>query len=262
MNRNARIFCLEADLANEPLLQAVERLYLTTQQPDERIPWGWIARSLKARASWRPGLPGYHLLTAHPEGSAGDPESLAGFAYASLIPGFGGYISYLGVAEAFRRHGVATRLMKQMFKVLDSSAGAIDEPLPFVVWESHPPSGNASPAELKNWEARVQLFDRVGAYWVDSLPIDTPNYADEAGEPVRLELFVRPMDRSREGFTSDALRELALGLLKRVYRLGAEDPLIRQTLMRTLPPARPPRLRPAREASRKAPLASVATPAS
>src|SRR6187455_736616 len=113
MVRNDRIFCFEPNDVIDPLVRAAEQLYVETQHPDERIPWGWIARSLKGRVGWRPGSPGKHLLVATPGENA---AALAGFAYGTHLPGYGGYLSYLGVSERYRKRGVGTRLMSQTFK--------------------------------------------------------------------------------------------------------------------------------------------------
>lgn len=246
MSRNAKVFCFEPPDVNSPLVAAAERLYLATQHPDERIPWGWIARSIKGRATWRPGCPGSHLLVATP-GEDPDPTDLAGFAYGLHLPGFGGYLCYVGVAEAFRRRGVGSRLFDQTFKVLSADAGAADEPLPFVVWESHKPEPDAPEADWKLWDARVKLFDRVGGLWLDGVELLSPNYGDEAAPSVKLQLFLRPVDRLGRNFDADRLRGVVGDLLTRVYKLHPGDPLYDDTL----PPGCKPRLRPARDAGRK-----------
>ncbi len=246
MNRSDRIFCLEAIDLDGPLVRAAEGLYLSTQHPAERIPWGWIARSLKGRAARRPGAAGSHLLIATPEGHAEDPAHLAGFCYGSHLPGFGGYVSYLGVHEAFRKRGVGARLMTQMAKVLDADAGALDEPLPFVVWESRRPTADAPAADWDLWRARVRLFGKVGGLWLDGLELHTPNYGDGEqadGDPVVLQVFVKPVDRALPGFPPEYLREIAAGLLTRIYRLQPGDPLFTRTMAATRP-----RLRPATDA--------------
>ena len=249
MLRNDRIFCLEAFDVDDPLVRAAERLYLTTQHPAERIPWGWIAKSLKGRAARRPNAAGSHLLTATPEEHAESADHLAGFAYGSHVPGYGGYLSYLGVDRAYRQRRVGTRLMAQMGKVLAADAGAIDEALPFVVWESKRPAADAPEADWTLWQARVKLFDRAGGLWLDGLELFTPNYgASEGegdGEPVVLQLFVKPVDRALTGFTPDALREIVAGLLTRIYRMRPGDPLYVRTMAGTAP-----RLRPTAEAGR------------
>lgn len=246
MLRNDRIFCLEAFDVDDPLVRAAERLYLSTQHPAERIPWGWIAKSLKGRAARRPNAAGSHLLTAMPEEHVESAEHLAGFAYGSHVPGYGGYMSYLGVAQAYRKRRVGTRLMAQMCKVLAADAGALDEPLPFVVWESKRPTPDAPEADWKLWDARVKLFDRAGGLWLDGLELFTPNYGDEEGEPVVLQLFVKPVDRAVTGFPPDALREIVAGLLTRIYRMRPSDPLYLRTMAGTAP-----RLRPTAEAGRR-----------
>ncbi len=246
MLRNDRIFCLEAFDVDDPLVRAAERLYLTTQHPAERIPWGWIAKSLKGRAARRPNAAGSHLLTATPEEHVESAEHLAGFAYGSYVPGYGGYLSYLGVAQAYRKRRVGTRLMAQMGKVLAADAGGVDEALPFVVWESKRPTPDAPEADWRLWEARVRLFDRAGGLWLDGLELFTPNYGEDEGEPVVLQLFVKPVDRALTGFTPDALREIVAGLLTRVYRMRPTDPLYLRTMAGSAP-----RLRPAAEAGRR-----------
>lgn len=245
MVRSDRIFCFEAFDVCDPLVRAAERLYEQTQHPEERIPWGWIARSVKGRVGWRPGAWGKHLLVAMPEERAADPKALAGFLYGAHLPGFGGYVCYVGVAETVRRRGVGTRLYDQAFRVLAADACAVDEQLPFVVWESHKPGPTAPDADWKLWEARVRLFDRVGGLWIDGLELLTPNCSEDSDDPVALQLFVKPIDKT--AFSADELRGIAAGLLERVYRSGPGEPLYDAT-MRS---AREPRLRPAKEAGRR-----------
>ena len=246
MSPTDKVYCFEAFDVDSPLVAAAERLYLATQHPDERIPWGWIARSIKGRATWRPGSSGSHLLVATPSESL-DPAALAGFAYGLHLPGFGGYLCYVGVDAAYRRRGVGTRLFDQTYKVLAADAGAGDESLPFVVWESRRPDPGAPEADWKLWDARVKLFDRAGGLWLDGVELLAPNYGDAGGPPVRLQLFLRPVDRTARGFDGDRLRLVVGDLLTRVYKLHPGDPLYDGTL----PPGVKPRLRPARDAGRK-----------
>lgn len=246
MLRNDRIFCFEPFEVTDPLVQAAERLYVVTQHPDERIPWGWIARSLKGRVGWRPGKSGNHLLVAMPEEHAANPDQLAGFAYGTHLPGYGGYVNYLGVAEAYRRRGVGTRLFDQMLKLLAADAGAIDEPLPFAMWESKKPTAHAPDTDWKLWDARLKLFDRAGALWVDGLELLTPNYSESGDQPVPLQLFVKPIDTHMNSFTAEKLIAIATGLLERVYRMQPSE-VTASINMRT-----EPRLRPCKDAARKA----------
>lgn len=248
MSRNDKVFCFEPPDVNSPLVAAAERLYVATQHPDERIPWGWIARSIKGRATWRPDRPGSHLLVALPSEAANAPD-LAGFAYGLHLPGFGGYLCYVGVDETYRRRGVGRRLMDQTAKVLAADAGAADEPLPFVVWESRRPAADAPDVDWKLWEARVRLFEKAGGLWLDGIELLTPNYGDPGGLPVRLQLFLRPVDHLARNFDAERLREVVRDLLVRIYRLESSDPLY----INTLTPDCKPRLRPARDAARKKP---------
>lgn len=267
--RSDRIFCWDALDATSPLVRAAERLYEATQHPDERIPWGWIARSVKGRCHWRPGSWGKHLILAAPAPGESQPmtlgadwkpedeeiaaQNLAGFAYAVHLPGFGGYVCYVGVDERFRRRGVGTRLFEQCERVLAADACAADEPLPFVVWESHRPAPGDGAAAWKLWDARVNLFSRAGGLWASGVDLLTTNYADENGPPVPLQLFVKPVDDPASAFDAPRLREIAGGLLERIYRIAPGDPLFDGTLT----PDCHPRLRPTLDAARKKAVAAA-----
>ena len=263
-----RIYCWEALDVSHPLFHAAERLYENTQHPDERIPWGWIARSVKGRTQWRPGTWGKHLVLAA-DGLAPDVEGitgadwkpepdehavsdrLAGFAYGVHLPDFGGYVCYVGVDDRFRRRGVGTRLFEQCFKLFAADAHSADEPLPCVVWESRKPAAGDGDAAWKLWDARVNLFERVGGLWLDGIELQTPNYAESDGPPVPLQLFVKPVEQ-RE-YDTPSLIGLAAGLLERVYKTAPGDPLYD----RTVTPHGPPRLRPATDAARRKKRAAV-----
>lgn len=240
------MICREALDVADPLMTAAERLYKQTQHPDEAIPWGWITRSVKGRSSWRPGTWGKHLVLA----SLADREQssdLAGFAYGAHLPGYGGYICYVGVDERYRRQGVGKKLFEKMFCLFADDARASQESLPFVIWESHRPRESAPEADWKLWEARIRLFDSVGGYWLEGIELPTPNFADPAGPPVPLQLFLRSMDQSASEFDGTSLIRVAAGLLENVYKVCPGDPQYDQAIAR----ARCPRLRPAREAGRR-----------
>lgn len=243
-----RIVCWEAFDATDPMTIAARRLYEETLAVEERIPWVWIERSVVDRTKTKPGGWSKHLLLAAPEGRTDDPTALAGYVYGALIPGFGGYLCYIGVADWARRMGVGTRLFEQFFRVLAVDAGENGEPLPFVVWESRRPDPDALPADRQLWDARTKLFDRVGGLWVDGVDFLAPNFAAEEDDltvpPVPLQLFVKPMDVRAEAFDATRLRGLVGGLHEQVYRNEPGDPLYDGTL----PPDVRPRLVPARQA--------------
>src|SRR5206468_2231723 len=130
------------------------------------------------------------LILAAPEGRTADPASLAGYAYGAFIPGYGGYMCYVGVADVARRLGIGTKLFEAFFEAMQADAKAAEEPLPFVVWESHRPD-----ADDKLWNARVRLFDRVGGLWIEGVDFLAPNFAEGDVEPVELQLFLKPVDK-------------------------------------------------------------------
>ena len=237
--RLERIVCWEALDASDPMTAAAGRLYEQTLSADERIPWVWIERSVSERPKTKPGGWSKHLILAAPEGRADDPTALAGYVYGALIPGYGGYLCYIGVADWARRLGVGTRLFEQFFRVLQVSAGETGDKLPFVIWESHRPDNDPN-----LWAARTRLFDRVGGLWVEGVDFLAPNFAaddDFDAPPVPLQLFVKPVDQPAASFDADALKKVVGGLHERVYRNEPGDMLYDGTL----PPGCEPRLVPA-----------------
>jgi GNAT superfamily N-acetyltransferase len=205
------------------MVQAARQLYERTLDPVERIPWVWIERSALTPA--KPGGWRKHLILAAPAGRETEPDGLAGYAYGAFIPGYGGYLCYVGVSPEARRLGVGTRLFDAFFDAMRADAQAADESLPFVVWESHRPEDNES-----LWTARLRLFDRAGGLWLQGVDFLAPNFAEEDGEPVPLQLFVRPMDRTVQAFGEAKLRSVVHGLYERVYRIDEDDALYQNTL--------------------------------
>jgi hypothetical protein len=250
-----RIVVWEAFDATDPMTQAAATLYEQTLAANERIPWLWIEKSVESRTKTKPGkADGWtkHLLLAAPESRMDDPAGLAGYVYGALIPNFGGYLCYIGVADWARRMGVGTRLFDQFFRQMMVDAGERGEPLPFVIWESHRPKPDAPPTDWDLWAARTKLFDRVGGHWIEGVEFQSPNFAaeDEAIDPVPLQLFLKPMTEPVSAFDSDRLKQIVTGLHREVYRYEPGDTLYDLTL----PPGCQPRLRPAK-------LAGVVKPA-
>jgi hypothetical protein len=237
--RLERIVCREAVDPADPLIRAAGELYERTLDPVERIPWEWIEGAVGRRQRGEAGNWNGHLLLAE-----GDPDGLAGYAYGSFIRGYGGYLCYVGVADWARKHGVGTKLFTNFFKLLEADAKALDEPLPFVVWESHRPDPDAPPAVRDLWTARTRLFDRVGGLWVEGVDFYAPNYEDRDDDPVPLQLFVKPVDVPAGELNGERLWDLVDRLHRRLYGGKPGDSLYD----RTLPPGARPRLRPARAA--------------
>src|SRR5258707_1386462 len=117
------------------MMGAAERLYERTLDPDERIPWIWIEKTVSGGV--KPGGWRKHLILAAPEGRTTDPNGLAGYVYGAFIPGYGGYLCYVGVADWARRMGIGTKLYEAFFEAMRNDAKAAEEPLPFVVLGGH-----------------------------------------------------------------------------------------------------------------------------
>jgi hypothetical protein len=234
------IVCWEALDPEDPAMEDAHRLYETTLDPAERIPWDWIVRAVAGRAKWRPGHWSPHLLMAGPRSRQGAVGKPLGFAYGAHVPEYGGYACYLGVDPRQRRRGGATQLLRLLIQVLRVDAACEGVPLPFVVWESRRPAADAPAAAQASWQARLRLFARVGAGWVAGLTFLAPNFQRRGGPPVPLQLFLLPVDVPAEAFDPPVLRAVAGGLLERVYGRAAGDPLYGQTL----PPGCRPVLKP------------------
>ncbi len=232
--------CWEALDPAGPELRKARRLYETTLAAAERIPWDWIEEAVASRRTWRPGQWSGHLLLAGPRTPPGRARDVFGLAYGLHVPGYGGYACYLSVDPRQRRHGLGTRLLRLLTRVLQVDAGCEGVPLPFVVWESHAPTPDAPAEERQLWQARLRLFERAGGWWVSGLTFLAPNFARRQEGPVPLELFLVTVDAPPERFTPEALREVAAGLLCGVYGRRPGDPLFEQTL----PPECRPVLRP------------------
>jgi hypothetical protein len=241
-----RIAVWEAVSPTDAMTKAAGELYERTLAADERIPWIWIERSLENRSRPTPGSWTKHLLLAAPEGRTDDPAGLAGYVYGALIPDYGGYLCYIGVADWARRMGVGTRLFDQFFRHMAADAAEAGSPLPFIIWESHKPAAAAPPAEWDLWAARTKLFDRVGGMWVEGVDFLAPDMAaddgDTATSPVPMQLFLKPMGEPAGSFDAERLKRVVAGLHPEVYRNEPGDPMFDGTL----PPGCAPRLRPAR----------------
>ncbi len=253
--RSERIVVWETFDLNDPFTQAAGDLYEQTLAPEERIPWIWIEKAVENRRQRRRNFRQEwtkHLLLAARESDLETPGRLAGYAYGAYLPGFCGYLCYLGVAEWARRLGVGTRLMEQFFRQMAVDAGELGEPLPFVLWESRRPEADAGEAAWQLWTARVRLFQRVGAWWIEGVDFLTPNFAandegEEEAEPVPLQLFLRPVEEPVSALSSERLRQIIAQLQQTVYRRGPGDDLYEQTL----PPGCQPQLRPAWQAAQR-----------
>lgn len=253
--RAERIVVWETFDLSDPFTQAAGDLYEQTLAPEERIPWIWIEKAVENRRHRKRNFRqewNKHLLLAAREADLDAPGRLAGYAYGAYLPGFGGYLCYLGVAEWARRLGIGTRLMEQFFRQMTVDAGELGEPVPFVLWESRRPEPEAGEAAWELWMARVRLFQRVGAWWIEGVDFLTPNFAandegEEEAEPVPLQLFLRPMEEPVSALTSERLRQIIAQLQLTVYRREPGDDLYEQTL----PPGCQPQLRPAWQVAQK-----------
>jgi GNAT superfamily N-acetyltransferase len=237
-----RVVCWEPTELGTPILEAARSLYERTIDPDERIPWMWIERAVAERPLRRPTGWAKHLLLASEGPDVDDPRTLVGYAYGAFIPGFGGYLCYVGVAESARRLGVGTRLFDSLAKTFAADAALAGEPLPFVLWESYRPTTHDSEELHRLWAARARTFDRAGGLWVEGVELATPDYDDpDPIAEVPLQLFLKPVDDPVEAFPPQRLADITRQLLEKVYHEKAGDWFHE----RTMASVATPRLRPA-----------------
>jgi GNAT superfamily N-acetyltransferase len=235
------VICWEALDAADKALEQVRQLYEITQAEDERVPWEWIERGVTGRASWRRGRWATHLLLAAPRSRQ---ASIVGFALGIYLPGYAGYLSYIGVAPRQRGRGIGTQLIRVLTHLLQADAACAGTDLPFVIWESRRPAADASEADQALWAARMRLFERVGALWVAGIDFLAANYYRRGAPPIPQELFLLPVDRPAGQFDAAALRAATAGLLRALYGRKPGD----EVFERVLAAERQPSLRPVSEA--------------
>jgi hypothetical protein len=238
--------CWEILHPMDPVLIDIKRLYESTQKVEEQIPWEWIERSISRKAEWEPGRWSPHLIVSA-DGNERDISPISGFIYGGHLPGFGGYVSYIGVNPIQRKRGTGTMLYQHLFPLLTEDAQLNNEPLDFVLWESRKPDFEDPEHEWQLWSARMNLFSRVGGYWIEGIDFQSPNYIEEDGDAVELQLFLTPMEKGLSWFDSHRLKEIAGNLHQQIYRHDPDDPLY----IDTFPPGRIPRLVSPSEADRK-----------
>jgi len=217
----AETVCREILESDDPVLPAARALYEGTLDEAERIPWQWLASTPERRSNWRPGRRRPHLVVATPKD---EPNHPIGFGYGAFLPGYGGYVCYLGVDPTARGRGIGTKLFQFLFDLIDSAARISAVPLPFIIWESHKPDDPAL------WAARLQVFDKVGGLWIRGVEMLTPNYMRPDDRPVPLQLFIRPWADPATDFNADRLRAAVTGLYDQIYHISPDDPLRRDTL--------------------------------
>jgi GNAT superfamily N-acetyltransferase len=250
---NQQITCFELNRPDRMILAAARMLYENTLDHAERIPWTSLERPIWGKAigeikSWN-----QHLILA---GETEHPNDLLGYLAATYLPGFGGYVSYMGVHERSRGKGVGRLLYEKAFEVLKKDAELVDEELSFVIWESHSPDEDES---IENWQARAKLFDRLGACWIDGIELWSPDYSREYSM-IPYQLFLKPFGKdgntlrnsahselkvASNKFSPGRLRKIVHDHYRRVYFQKPGGELYDRTF--AIHPS--PRLRPAIEAS-------------
>jgi len=211
----------------DPVLGQVRALYERTISPSERIPWEWLASSVRDRGT----LPRKSHLVVARKLSAGSHGPVLGFITGMYLPRFGGYQSYVAVDPWARGRGIGGSLYHALIRRLRRSAHAHGMRLPFLLWDSRPPSPSEGPDARSNWESRLALFKKIGGHWIEGIQFTSPNFLNPHAGDVPLEFFLRPVEDRARDFSEGRLRRVLRGLLKRVYRLdidGDDGELLRE----------------------------------
>jgi GNAT superfamily N-acetyltransferase len=203
---------------DDPGLPRVRDLYERSINLSERIPWDWLTGGIRSTAP----LPRRSHLVVAQRTSGGRGGPALGFVTGMHLPRFGGYLSYVAVDTRARGRGVGAMLYKALIRRLRHSAHASGQSLPFLLWDSRPPSPSDGAEARLNWEARLRLFKKVGGYWVEGIQFTSPNYLNPLAGDVPLEFFLKPVEDRRADFTEGRLRRIVRGLLKRIYRLDVD----------------------------------------
>jgi GNAT superfamily N-acetyltransferase len=203
---------------NDPAMSRVRALYEQSINASERIPWEWLAGFARAYAP----LPRKSHLIVAQRYSDGRDGPIYGFVTGLYLPRFGGYLSYVAVDPRARGRGIGAKLYKALIRRLWRSARAYGQSLPFLLWDSRPPSPSDGPRARLNWESRLALFKKIGGHWVEGIQFASPNYLNPLAGDVPLEFFLKPVEDRRSDFTEGRLRRIVRGLLKRVYRLDID----------------------------------------
>lgn len=213
--------------SNDPALGRVRALYEQTINESERIPWEWLAGFVREYA---PFPRRSHLIVAQ-RVTGGRDGPVFGFVSGLHSRRFGGYLSYVAVDPRARGRGVGAMLYKALTRRLTRAAHAADEAMPFLLWDSRPPSPSDGAEARLNWESRLALFKKVGGYWIEGIQFASPNYLNPNAGDVPLEFFLKPVDDRPSDFSEGRLRRIVRGLLKRVYRLdidGEDGEMVRE----------------------------------
>jgi ribosomal protein S18 acetylase RimI-like enzyme len=220
------ITCWEPTERTDRVVGQARRLYETTIDAAERIPWEWIERCVGTNPGTRADRSPHLILAA--DADRVDRGPVLGYYYGAFIRGYGGYGCYLGVDERARGRGVATALSRQLIAALQRDAHRTGEKLPFVIWDSHPPAAGDSADVRANWQVRLRLFEKLGARWIRGADFASPNWTDSNAPPVRLELFLISVEDRESEFDELRLREVVEGLARRVYRMDEDYELFRR----------------------------------
>lgn len=220
MRTTATIKLREIVRRSDPALAGVRALYERSIGAAERIPWEWIEHPIREPS---PQGRRYHLLVAQ-NPRKGRRGPVLGFVTGMFLPNFGGYLSYVAVDPRARGRGIGARLYRGMIRRLRRTAEEADQTLPFMLWDSRPPSPSDGPEVRENWESRLHLFKKIGGRWIEGIQFTSPNYLNPRSGDVPLEFFLRAIDDDRSEFSSGRLRRIVRGLLRRVYYLDLDSP--------------------------------------
>ena len=211
------------DLSDGPpryeLLNEFVKLYDETfTDPTEREdPAEWPERL------WGPDPinPRTHLIVA--AASDGDsPNVIGGIMFEYYRESGCGLLTYLVVAPAHRKRGVAAELVNRARVVLDFDAGLADRTLEAIFAETEDPLSVKSASGM-NVNDRLSALHSLGARWID-VPYVQPELQEGCGRSRHLLLLDMSSSRSAS-HSSTVFGNVVRAFLDELYRtLGVADP--------------------------------------
>jgi len=193
----------------EVLVEQIERIYVTSFPPSERIPLDSLIQSFE-RGERR-------LLVAELNGR------ILGFAFSLSLPSWNiQNIEYLAVDVSFRNQHVGSKLLQSFEeRALAAHAGGI-----ILEVEN---DDEAPMNEIEIRKRRIQFYERNGYHLVECAPAYRVPDADGAWT-LSMKLMWRPLVYHLKRLQGAVLRAVVSNIFQSGYGLSKENPMVQQVL--------------------------------
>ncbi|MCP4246871.1 MAG: GNAT family N-acetyltransferase [bacterium] len=184
---------------DDALLASFADLYAGAFPMDREREDPAIWRDLLWNESPDPVSPVFHLFVAVSQSAETHGREVCGGLTAEFYRRSGcGLLAYLATAPAWRRRGVARRLMAHAMDALHRDAAGVGTYLRAVFGEVQDPRVVSKQAEAMCPTDRIRVLHRLGARWID-MPYIEPEVNPGHGKSSHLALIVFPPDGDAGG---------------------------------------------------------------